>query len=109
MQIRWLALPAFLALAACQPFQTVSEDAEHVTYRFDPQKVSVARVYSAATDKCEFSPLGSRPAVAVREDDVGSEREIEFVCQAPGPGLDVQQEVDKIERGVDKAIDKVTE
>jgi hypothetical protein len=102
-----LAVAALALLAACQPFQTVSEDAGHVTYRFDPQKVSVSRVYSAATDKCEFSPLGSRPAVPVREDDVGNEREIEFVCKAPGEGEDLQRKVNEIEGGVQKAIEKV--
>lgn len=109
MRNTWTTLAALLPLAACQPFETVSESGERVTYRYDPSKVSVGRVYSAATDKCEMSPLGSRPAVAVREADVGNEREIEFICQKPGEGLDAQKALDKIEKGVEQEIDKVTQ
>jgi hypothetical protein len=109
MHARWLALAVLLPLAACQPFETVSESSERVTYRFDPQKVSTARIYSAATDKCQFSPLGGRPAVAVSEVNVGNEREIEFVCQAPGEGIDAQKALDSLETDVEHEIDKVTQ
>jgi hypothetical protein len=92
---RLAMLALLLPLAACQPFQTVSEDGEHVTYRFDPTKVSDDRVVEAAEDKCEISPLGARPAVPVDIVDSGGMREMSFVCKAPGGGLNVGPTLDR--------------
>ncbi len=92
---RCAAAVLVLSLAGCQPFQTVAEDGEHVTYRFDPLKVSDARVYEAALDKCEMSPLGGRAAVPVDIDDVDGMREMSFVCKAPDGGLDVEPALDR--------------
>ena len=89
---QWAVL---LPLAACAPFQTVSEDGEHVTYRFDPTKVSDARVKEAALDKCEMSPLGSRPAMAVGVVDNGGMREMSFVCKAPDGGTNIAPALDR--------------
>jgi hypothetical protein len=101
--IGWLLL---LPLAACQSFQTVSEDDTHVTYRFDPAEVSDQRVIDAARDKCSMSPLGIRRAVPEDISESDGMRQIAFVCAGPpspvnaGPMLDkalgtVQQDVDK--------------
>ena len=89
-----------LPMAACQPFQTVSEDSEHVTYAFDPTKVDQARVVEAATDKCEFSPLGSRPAELVDVEDLGNIRQLSFVCKKPGEGLDIEPTLARATGGV---------
>ncbi len=94
---RSLAIAALvsLPLAACQPFQTISEDQEHVTYEFDPNKVMQDRVVEAAEDKCEYSPLGSRPAVLVAADDIGPMRQLSFVCKPPGEGLNIEPALDR--------------
>ena len=84
-----------LAAAACQPFTTVSEDSEHVTYEFDPSKVAQDRVVEAALDKCEMSPLGSRPAVLVSMQDVGGLRQLGFVCRKPDGGLNIGPTLDR--------------
>lgn len=78
-----------LALVACQPFTTVSEDSEHVTYQFDPTEVEQARVVEAAEDKCEMSPLGARPAMLVSIEDLGTARQLSFVCRKPDGGLNI--------------------
>lgn len=84
-----------LTMAACQPFTTISEDDEHVTYQFDPTRVEQARIAEAALDKCEMSPLGSRPAVLVSSEDVGALRQLSFVCKAPDQGLDIGPALDR--------------
>lgn len=84
-----------LTMVACQPFTTISEDDEHVTYQFDPTRVEQARVAEAALDKCEMSPLGSRPAVLVSSEDAGALRQLSFVCKAPDQGLDIGPTLDR--------------
>ncbi|HMR32190.1 MAG TPA: hypothetical protein PKA13_13285 [Geminicoccaceae bacterium] len=96
MSRRWMAASGLLLVAAaCQPFTTVSEDAENVTYRFDPNEVSQARVVEAALDKCEMSPLGQRPAVLVSAEDVDGMRQLGFVCKAPDGGLNIGPTLDR--------------
>lgn len=91
----WAIVALLLPIAACQPFQTVSEDGGHVTYRFDPTKVSDSEVYNAAENKCEMSPLGSLRAVPLDVVDNGPMREIAFACQPLAPPTNIEPELDR--------------
>jgi hypothetical protein len=100
--IRALLLAACFAGAGCVAgFQTVESEPDHVTYRFDPQRVSPDRVSAAATIHCEDSPAGSLRAVAVAETIEGPDRVVRYDCTSL-PALDLNRAIEQGEQRLKK-------